>query len=68
MCRTGKLVESWYKPGETYGSKFGEVASSMEECRAEAVALYLCSNREILQVRARLSPAPSPHALLSRHG
>ncbi|MBW0514372.1 hypothetical protein O181_054087 [Austropuccinia psidii MF-1] len=47
---TGKPVESWYKPGETYGSKFGLVASSMEECRAETVALYLCSNLEILKI------------------
>ncbi|CAH7671578.1 peptidase family M49-domain-containing protein [Phakopsora pachyrhizi] len=47
---TEKPVESWYKPGETYGSKFGLIASSMEECRAETVALYLCSNLEILKI------------------
>lgn len=47
---TGKKVATWYKPGESYGSKIGSVSSSMEECRAEAVALYLASNREILSV------------------
>jgi dipeptidyl-peptidase-3 len=31
---------SWYKPGQTPGSVLGEVSSSMEECRAEVVALY----------------------------
>lgn len=30
---------SWYKPGQTPGSVLGEVSSSLEECRAEAVAL-----------------------------
>jgi hypothetical protein len=37
---------SWYKPGQTPGSVLGEVSSSMEECRAETVALYCESNSE----------------------
>ncbi|KAK0480521.1 peptidase family M49-domain-containing protein, partial [Armillaria luteobubalina] len=37
---TGKPIASWYKPGQTPDSVLGEVSSSMEECRAETVALY----------------------------
>ncbi|KAA1471181.1 aflatoxin-detoxifizyme [Dentipellis sp. KUC8613] len=47
---TGKPVTSWYKPGQTPGSVLGEVSSSMEECRAETVAMYLASNRSILKI------------------
>ncbi|KAI0306584.1 aflatoxin-detoxifizyme [Multifurca ochricompacta] len=41
---------SWYKPGQTPGSVLGEVSSSMEECRAETVSLFLISNTDILRV------------------
>jgi len=37
---TSMFSTSWYKPGQTPGSVLGEVSSSMEECRAETVALY----------------------------
>ncbi|GAA5829744.1 hypothetical protein JCM3766R1_001288 [Sporobolomyces carnicolor] len=47
---TGKPIDSWYKFGETYGSRIGPISSSMEECRAEAVAMYLASNKEILSI------------------
>ncbi|KAF9532974.1 aflatoxin-detoxifizyme [Crepidotus variabilis] len=47
---TGKKITSWYKPGQTPGSVLGEVSSSMEECRAETVALYLVSNPDILKI------------------
>ncbi|KAH9484285.1 Dipeptidyl peptidase 3 [Psilocybe cubensis] len=47
---TGGKITSWYKPGQTPGSVLGEVSSSMEECRAETVALYLVSNPDILRI------------------
>ncbi|KAJ8463391.1 hypothetical protein ONZ45_g17600 [Pleurotus djamor] len=47
---TGKPITSWYKPGQTPDSVLGEVSSSMEECRAETVALYLVSNQDILKI------------------
>ncbi|KAJ7343490.1 aflatoxin-detoxifizyme [Mycena albidolilacea] len=47
---TGKPITTWYRAGQTPDSVLGEVSSSMEECRAEAVALYLASNTEILGI------------------
>nr|XP_039262543.1 dipeptidyl peptidase 3-like [Styela clava] len=47
---TNKLVEKWYKSGETWDSKFVELSSPYEECRAECVGLYLCLNRDALKI------------------
>lgn len=44
---TGQQINSWYKAGETWSSKFGKLSSSYEECRAECVGLFLASYKQI---------------------
>ncbi|PYH41814.1 dipeptidyl peptidase 3 [Aspergillus saccharolyticus JOP 1030-1] len=47
---TDKPVTTWYKPGQTWGSVFGAVSSSYEECRAECVAMVLSCDFDILKL------------------
>ena len=42
-------ITSWYKPGETWDSKFSSLASTYEECRAECVGIYLCLLADVLK-------------------
>ncbi|SAM08954.1 hypothetical protein [Absidia glauca] len=37
---TQQPLHGWYKPGQTFNSVFGGIASSYEECRAECIALW----------------------------
>ncbi|AET40012.1 dipeptidyl-peptidase III Ecym_5245 [Eremothecium cymbalariae DBVPG len=46
----GKPVSTYYRKGETWGSKFGGLAGPYEECRAEVIAMYLITNRELLSI------------------
>ncbi len=47
---TGKPITTYYKKGQTWGSLFGAIAGSYEECRAECVAMYLVTNYELLSI------------------
>ncbi|KAI9842780.1 MAG: hypothetical protein M1838_002978 [Thelocarpon superellum] len=47
---TGEKVQTWYKPNQTWGSIFGSISASYEECRAECVAMALACDFEVLKV------------------
>lgn len=47
---TGEKIDSWYQSDETWSSKFGELSSAYEECRAETVAVYLSCFPEPYQI------------------
>jgi dipeptidyl-peptidase-3 len=38
---TGRPVDRWYKPGESWYGVFGADANGVEECRAEGVGAAL---------------------------
>jgi dipeptidyl-peptidase III len=60
---SGQPVASWYKPGDTYSSIFGGMASSYEECRAEAVSLYLCLEPALLEIFHLTTPQEQQDAI-----
>lgn len=46
----GNPIDSWYRPGQTWTGVFGDLSTSVDECRAELVGAYLIDNLEILQL------------------
>ncbi|KAI0885173.1 dipeptidyl peptidase III [Annulohypoxylon maeteangense] len=44
----GKPIKSWYKPGQTWTGEFGDLATTLDECRAELVGAYLMDDLELL--------------------
>ena len=46
---TEQPITSWYKPGETWTGKFGDIATSVDECRAELVGACLLDDKELLE-------------------
>ena len=47
---TGKAVESWYGPEQTWTGVFEDIATAAEECRATLVAAYLMDDPDVLSL------------------
>ena len=47
---TGKPISCWYRPSQTWTGLFGDIATSVDECRAECVGAYLMSDMELLSM------------------
>ncbi|ODQ63243.1 dipeptidyl-peptidase III [Nadsonia fulvescens var. elongata DSM 6958] len=60
---TNAPISTYYKPGETWGSVFGSIAASYEECRAETVAMYLCTDPELLAIFGHSPRDVNPEAV-----
>ncbi|KAL4949851.1 dipeptidyl peptidase III [Aspergillus filifer] len=45
---TGNPVQSWYRPGQTWTGVFGDLSTTVDECRAELVGAYLIDDVDIL--------------------
>jgi dipeptidyl-peptidase-3 len=47
---TKKPISSWYKHGQTWTGLFGDIATTVDECRAECVGAFLMSDMELLSM------------------
>ncbi|OQV25422.1 Dipeptidyl peptidase 3 [Hypsibius exemplaris] len=57
-------VKNWYKPGETFETKFGRLGSTLEECRAETVACYLGLFPQVLSIWGINRTAAEQHSYM----
>jgi dipeptidyl-peptidase-3 len=44
----GTLIRTWYKPGQTWTGQFGDLSTTVDECRCELVGAFLMDDPEIL--------------------
>ncbi|KAI0202477.1 peptidase family M49-domain-containing protein [Astrocystis sublimbata] len=47
---TGRPITSWYQPHQTWGSVFGKLAGTVEECRAILMSEYFMDNKSLLEI------------------
>ncbi|KAH2666498.1 hypothetical protein KXV79_006076 [Aspergillus fumigatus] len=70
---TGKSIDSWYGPGETWTGVFTDLSTTVDECRAELAGAYLIDVAEILQlfgctVDSKIKPADVVYNLFQQLG
>ncbi|KAF4283237.1 hypothetical protein KXV52_009475 [Aspergillus fumigatus] len=70
---TGKPIDSWYGPGETWTGVFTDLLTTVDECRAELAGAYLIDVAEILQlfgctVDSKIKPADVVYNLFQQLG
>ncbi|KAL8693137.1 MAG: hypothetical protein Q9218_001989 [Villophora microphyllina] len=58
---TGKPITTWYKTGQSWTGVFGDLATSLDECRAECVGAYLMDDEKLLRMfgfdESKMTPA-----------
>ena len=47
---TGKPIDQWYKHGQTWTGQFGDLDTTVDECRAELVGAYLMNDLDLLDL------------------
>ena len=47
---SGQPITSWYRPGQSWTGVFGDLATSLDECRAECVGAYLMDQEDLLKM------------------
>ncbi|KAI1754488.1 peptidase family M49-domain-containing protein [Xylaria castorea] len=44
----GKPIRTWYRPGQTWTGQFGDLSTTVDECRCELVGAFLMDDAELL--------------------
>ncbi|KAI0866105.1 peptidase family M49-domain-containing protein [Xylaria cubensis] len=44
----GKPIQTWYRPGQTWTGQFGDLSTTVDECRCELVGAFLMDDPEFL--------------------
>jgi dipeptidyl-peptidase III len=47
---TKEPIKTWFRPGQTWTGQFEDLATTVDECRAELVGAYLMDDPELLDL------------------